>query len=1626
MPFKGKRRFSVDRNMPRGSSAESDSPSSSVPNSPQGLGALSRASLSADDSGNVGTFVAKGKSKIRERADMDSRVVGDLEKGTVIEALELKTVGSVVRVRYKRGWVSMSSTKTSKMLLQPLEHLSFAGAGAGAVLPGVEESDSVSLSEEESSRSPSRSPVGPRQRASPPELDLTGISVGADAETVISPLGVLEAGQPLGESGIKRSKSSEDLLSVESPPRPHSPDDGLNRLTSAMLVFTFEACKGKDGKDLPLGIGWAPRTSEHMALSVMRQSRFGDDCAGDMIIVQEIRPDSLAAMQGPSLTEGLVLVEIQQESVVGKSYAEFLGLFARHMDARPLELKFRHDEEEQEQHDDFGLYAIPFVILASQTGLLGLEFGSQLEGFGDTAEHVVVIKDVKDGALTTVYKGETCTLQRGMVLQGVSGQPVGGRTFDDVQGMIYQALLVSQIAHKEEVFTEEFAEQEASGLIREMGSRGRLPPPPAPPTPIPTPDGEKLIRPAPPRPHRMCNGELVALPGTSAGAYVLEFDAVAVRSTDSTGGFKLTPRILKPQLSIEVTSKEPLGIELVEVECPQRGKEDGRKVVVVSHLDYSSKATRKLEDQGLTEGMVLCEVQQGSQERRRVIPAAAENIQGDELIPYTLSEVAEIFKVGLRPLVLSFEGEFDEASETSHLAPRLVDPKVAMQTSAMQKTFDVKRGSMSKLLKLQLGDMGIQVETKDSRDEKPSWDSFHYKNLENGKVQVRGRKLYIRIAASGAARQAPVVLTCIDNQAKEIQQLVDIKIRELRKADRYNRLRAKEALRAAESIQYSRDAGLQPTGYEALEPDPELQPESELELEPHDDASAEKHGSVGEKHGQDGATSQTLEQTRIDSVDELATSGSPPRISPLVPPLNLATAPSFSNAAVRTGADSPDANSAIVVARASSQTPPSDSHKTPRSLGRSLGEMAANARVEATRLSVDSMNSPMAGSTAARSPTVSPTSRTPPSATAAAAAANGNGWGSQGPADVAQTQTIGRTGTGSPASVDVSSDGRDEHGQNALAEGVPPSPTSVISKFPALAIETSEWTKLASTPTHRSLYEVPDFEQPRLLATKMRLCATTVADITARALEDVHESGMVAAPIVARAEAYVAAVIYPAQQAMLRDLKDYIACRGALRHGHSGAIATSRGMASTAADMSSGPMHKLNLFELGVHLVTSHLIRPVAPSVEDFFSDSEDEDNHEDSNDGFDYSAPMGSRGAVVLPSDPQWPTLSLVYEFACRFFMSHDISAEDAEDMLCRAPTADDGGAAHGQGQGRRLISQLVPLLEYAGEKERVCLIRLLKLLVNKFGSTKHKKVVTLLLQSTASACATLAYESCNSWSSCGYGRHRGLSELLDLSLTLISRWRAPLLRYQEEFVVRWLGALHTLPAERLGGCHEALKECQFTAIEKAGAAGGEIAVKLLGRCLLRRWPRQSVDKQVLFLEEMEGLLPHVPPSELLTIGSQLGEMLSVCLLSPHVDVVLGALYLITAEDVEVLFSNAAAEVATERQAGDSDAEAVATIEKQFKSLAALVAAADLAVDSDSSSFQEASGGDEEKSVATIANQVNELFDTLKGSVNAVLMTSDVAHCSSDQRIQIAEMAEDAANMLGGLIDECDLPADR
>ena len=76
----------------------------------------------------LGRFTATANGVIRKSHEMDSDKLGTLQKGEEIEALDIRTVGKVARIRYAAGWVSMSSSKTGRVLLAPVKK------GAGAVV----------------------------------------------------------------------------------------------------------------------------------------------------------------------------------------------------------------------------------------------------------------------------------------------------------------------------------------------------------------------------------------------------------------------------------------------------------------------------------------------------------------------------------------------------------------------------------------------------------------------------------------------------------------------------------------------------------------------------------------------------------------------------------------------------------------------------------------------------------------------------------------------------------------------------------------------------------------------------------------------------------------------------------------------------------------------------------------------------------------------------------------------------------------------------------------------------------------------------------------------------------------------------------------------------------------------------------------------------------------------------------------------------------------------------------------------------------------------------------------------------------------------------------------------------
>ena len=514
-------------------------------------------------------------------------------------------------------------------------------------------------------------------------------------------------------------------------------------LSDRTLRVTFE----EQGS---LGISFAPQRAD-------------DAGGGDRITVTAVQEGSLASIyKADGLAEGAVLLEVQGKQVEGGQFEYALTLLQQCLNVRPLTLEFRLDTAHatildlpRTESEDWEGTTVPFALEHTAVAELGLKFASQLDGFGESAEHVVVIHEVAEGALTTTVHGESLTAVPGMVLNGVSGRPIAGRIFEDVMDMIANSMLVASLVEK--------AEAPAQTNLA----------PESPALPHRTPQGD-LVRPAPPLPHRAWDGSLTS---ASAGACVLEFDALLNKSG------KLEPRVLPRLLSIELMSSEPARVLFAEVPRTDAADENANTgaMVVVHQLDYGSEAIVELAEAGLCEGMVLRAVNDTPVHGA----GAAKSESEDDTPPYTVHEVEEVLKMGPRPLTLSFEGEFDE--ETAQLLPRLVSVPVsadsqllfASQTGGMvQRTFEVKRGSLSKGIHLRLGDMAIQVEARNG-----GWQSFLYEKLD--RVEVRGRKLVIRMQGTAGA---PTVLRCQGDDAREIAKDVETKIRQLRAASRASSL----------------------------------------------------------------------------------------------------------------------------------------------------------------------------------------------------------------------------------------------------------------------------------------------------------------------------------------------------------------------------------------------------------------------------------------------------------------------------------------------------------------------------------------------------------------------------------------------------------------------------------------------------------------------------------------------------------------------------------------------------------------------------------------------------------------------------------------------------------------------
>ncbi|XP_017048965.1 serine/threonine-protein phosphatase 2A 56 kDa regulatory subunit epsilon isoform-like isoform X3 [Drosophila ficusphila] len=93
------------------------------------------------------------------------------------------------------------------------------------------------------------------------------------------------------------------------------------------------------------------------------------------------------------------------------------------------------------------------------------------------------------------------------------------------------------------------------------------------------------------------------------------------------------------------------------------------------------------------------------------------------------------------------------------------------------------------------------------------------------------------------------------------------------------------------------------------------------------------------------------------------------------------------------------------------------------------------------------------------------------------------------------------------------------------------------------------------------------------------------------------------------------------------------------------------------------------------------------------------------------------------------------------------------------------------------------------------------------------------------------------------------GIPELLEVFAEIIGGYEVPLRAEQEQFLVDILLPMHKL--DNLEFYHTELVKCITQYLEKNNLLAGPLIVGLL-----RFWPKMSTKKEVLFIEELEGIL--------------------------------------------------------------------------------------------------------------------------------------------------------------------------
>ncbi|KAJ2492280.1 serine/threonine-protein phosphatase 2A 56 kDa regulatory subunit delta isoform [Coemansia sp. RSA 2050] len=245
-------------------------------------------------------------------------------------------------------------------------------------------------------------------------------------------------------------------------------------------------------------------------------------------------------------------------------------------------------------------------------------------------------------------------------------------------------------------------------------------------------------------------------------------------------------------------------------------------------------------------------------------------------------------------------------------------------------------------------------------------------------------------------------------------------------------------------------------------------------------------------------------------------------------------------------------------------------------------------------------------------------------------------------------------------------------------------------------------------------------------------------------------------------------------------------------------------------------------------MVSANLFRTVPPQINAFgdpFDPEEDEPREE-----------------------PSWPHLYLVYLIFLRFLESPDFNNSAARPYIDHSFTV-----------------QLLELFDCEDVRERESLKTVLHRIYGKMLGMRsfiRRSINNIFLQFT--------YET---------QRHNGIAELLEILGSIINGFTVPLKDEHINFLHRVLLPLHK--ARPMTLYYAQLAYCTVQFLEKDPTLAETIV-----KALLRYWPKVNSPKEVMFVNELEGIMDAIEPAQFTKICQPMFEQLIRCVVSPHFQV--------------------------------------------------------------------------------------------------------------------------------------------